>query len=519
MSLKSTIRSTARLAVLSADATAVTFSPVASCSYAPVVPPIICKGLPSRSQGWAPRRHLHAVPTVRAAAKGAQHDNTDAERGPMATYDARVAAGLLRDDEHQRSIIATYLEPLWKRLQTYRPTPIPKRSLAERAPKTHGLWSRIFGGSTSMRLPGPEPGLPPSLYLHGDVGCGKSMLMDLLFACIPAHLSHDKRRIHFHAFMIDVHKRLHALGEAVGHKAGDLVVPVARELAREGRIFCFDEFQVTDIVDAMILRRLIETMNAYGVVSVMTSNRQPRDLYKNGIQRQSFMPCIHLIEEKFDIVDLDSNTDYRKIPRALSKVYFDPISHEHEREIEKLFEGLTEDEPVVRRRQLDVWGRKLYVPESTNRVAKFTFADLFAHALSSADYLEITKKFETIFVVDIPKLTFNQRDQARRFILFIDSAYESKTKLFCLSEVPITEIFSDRKDTHDEISDAMRAAMDDLGLNADQIGASSIFSGEEEIFAFARAVSRLSEMGSAAWSGQDGRHAEIALGASDMPTT
>lgn len=188
--------------------------------------------------------------------------------------------------------------------------------------------------------------------------------------------------------------------------------------------------------------------------------------------------------------DLDSPTDYRRLPRALSKVYYHPISEETKLEFDKLFDGLTADTPITTSTTLNVWGRKLAIPKAAAKVAYFTFADLCGRSLSAADYLEIVRNFDTIFIDEIPQLTLNERDRARRFILFIDAAYESKTKLFTLSEVPITQIFSDKKGTSsaEEMSAHQRSMMDDLGLNAETVGASSIFTGDEEVFAFARAV-------------------------------
>lgn len=223
--------------------------------------------------------------------------------------------------------------------------------------------------------------------------------------------------------------------------------------------------------------------------------------------------------------------DYRKMPRALSKVYFHPETAENASEIDKLFDALTETEPVVEHRPLQVWGRDINVPLSTKNVARFTFDELCGKPLSAADYLEITKTFETIFITGVPLLGLDTKDMARRFILFIDAAYEvslpkafspsatadpsflrrprfahslpppvarsltrlyPQTKLFILSEPPIHSVFSDEKSSTGAITDHQRSVMDDLGLSAESVGASSIFTGEEEIFAFARAVVRLS---------------------------
>jgi len=317
---------------------------------------------------------------------------------------------------------------------------------------------------------------------------------------IHYHLIQKKRRAHFHAFMIDVHKRVHAVKASAGHQGLlDPILPVARDLANEATVLCFDEFQVTDIVDAMILRRLFECLIKFGVVTVMTSNRHPDDLYKNGIQRSSFIPCIDLLKSRFDVTDLDSGTDYRRIPRALSHVYYHPLTPENACEVNKIFEAMAGDTPIEYGRKLKVWGRELVVPESSGKTAKFTFEELCGHALSAADYIELTRAFDTIFVMDVPRMDLNQKDKARRFITFIDACYESKIKLFTTSEVPIHEVFSDEQGTSRELTDHQRSVMDDLGIEHD-IGTSSLFSGEEEVFAFARACSRLVQMGTLEWA-------------------
>jgi protein AFG1 len=398
---------------------------------------------------------------------------------------------MLREDAHQEYIISK-IQALHDQLATYVPPPI---SLAQ--PSSTGLFGRLFGSSLAEPLAEASP--PNGLYLFGDVGTGKSMLMDLFYDTLPPNVTR-KRRVHFHAFMIDVHKRIHTLKSTHGHLA-DPILPVARDLASQASVLCLDEFQVTDIVDAMILRRLFECLIKFGVVAVMTSNRHPDELYKNGIQRASFIPCIDLIKEKFDVTDLDSGTDYRKIPRALSQVYFSPATPENRSELDKIFNALTSSSGLVHNRKLPIWGnRGLTIPASSKHVARFTFEELCGQPLSAADYLEVTKEFGTVFVMDIPKMNLNHKDKARRFITFIDACYESKTKLFVLSEVPVYQIFSDDASSTTGISDHVRGVMDDLGLPDNVIGASSIFSGEEEVFAFARACSRLVQMGTKEWA-------------------
>ncbi|OJA19365.1 hypothetical protein AZE42_00423 [Rhizopogon vesiculosus] len=403
---------------------------------------------------------------------------------PKKQYEKLVQSGVLRGDNHQVRIVGK-LQRFWEQLLKYNPPPVLDVETSS------SLISRLF--SLVPSVPDTPPvSAPKGLYLYGDVGTGKTMLMDLFYQTLPPSITR-KRRVHFHAFMIDVHKRVHAAQIAMGHAGGDPIAPVARDLAKDAYVLCFDEFQVTDIADAMILRRLFEGLLNHGVVCVITSNRHPDDLYKNGIQRSSFIPTIELLKTQFEVTDLDSGTDYRRIPRALSQVYFHPLTPENKAEIDKLFNSLTcptpaaaLKDPVVENRPITTWGRTIYVPSSTSKIARFSFDDICGRPLSAADYLEVTKQFGTLFITDVPKMGMDRKDMI---------------KLFVSSEVPIYQVFSEESaGSRGGISDHMRSVMDDLGLSPEVVGSSAMFTGDEEIFAFARACSRLVQMGSKEWA-------------------
>jgi protein AFG1 len=261
--------------------------------------------------------------------------------------------------------------------------------------------------------------------MYGDVGCGKTMLMDLFYDTIPENIP-SKSRIHFHNFMQDVHKQLHAIKMRHGAQF-DALPLIAADIAESASVLCFDEFQCTDVADAMILRRLLESLMSHGVVMVTTSNRHPDELYKNGIQREHFIPCINLLKTALKVLNLNSATDYRKIPRPPSGVYHHPLDLAAARHADKWFEYLgdpVKDPPHPDTQE--VWGRKIEVPLASGKAARFTFQQLLGRATGAADYIELVRHYDAFIVTDVPGMTAQQRDLARRFITFIDAVYESK---------------------------------------------------------------------------------------------
>jgi protein AFG1 len=354
-------------------------------------------------------------------------------------------------------------------------------------------FTSIVGGGHDKAAHAPNANdvvAPKSLYIYGDVGTGKTMVMDLFYDTLPIE---RKRRVHFHAFMLDVHARVHRLKMKEPERA-DVLGPIAADLASEAYVLCFDEFQVTDIADAMMLRKLFTELFARGVVVVTTSNRHPSELYKNGIQRKSFLPCIDLLLEKCEVVCLDSTTDYRKAVKEMSQIYFHPLNQKTTHTIDQLTKDLTGGQKMAPM-TLDFLSRQLQIPEQANGVARMTFDDLCKKPLSAADYLELVKSFHTIIITDIPRMTMKHRAEARRFITLIDAMYESKTKLIASGETGILEIFNAEEGAND-LHDDFRLMMDDLKL--DDVS-SPLFSGQEEAFAFQRALSRLIQMQSKEW--------------------
>ncbi|KAK9460170.1 AFG1-like ATPase-domain-containing protein [Lipomyces oligophaga] len=432
---------------------------------------------------------------VRGISTSADHGFID--RNPLEQYDYLVSEGQIRDDQFQRGIVASLVE-LHDEIRNYSPHNVEYPDLESLKPKK-GLMAFLSPTQKHKLHTIDLSTVPKGIYLYGDVGCGKTMLMDMFYSTIPT-TQLSKRRIHFHAFMQDVHKRNHQL--KVQHGIDFDSIPfLAAALAEEARVFCFDEFQVIDVADAMILRRLFEILVHHGVVFVITSNRAPDELYKNGIQRQSFIPCIDLIKERLHVICLDSPTDYRRIERPLKDVYHSPLDAAAKVHAEKWFDYFANPRDPPHPATHTIWGRELHVPRASGKVAQFTFEQLCGQPLSAADYLELARVYQAFVVTDIPILTVSNKDRARRFITFLDAVYESKGKLVATSAVPFAHIFvDDRPNSKPQMNAAMMDMVGDLNVQSEQsLKNMNMFSGEEEVFAFARALSRLQQMSSAQW--------------------
>ncbi|MBT9445708.1 MAG: AFG1 family ATPase [Hyphomonadaceae bacterium] len=311
-------------------------------------------------------------------------------------YRARVAGGVIEPDRAQEAA-ALRLDALAEELAAWKP-----------------------GGFLKRASPTPR-----GLYLWGAVGRGKSMLMDLFFDAAPVK---PKRRVHFHEFMLSQHAFMREARKRRDEGNDALITGAAQAVADKARLLCFDEFAVSDIADAMILGRLFERLMALGVVVVATSNRPPRDLYRNGLNRQLFTPFIDLIEQRLDVVEIAAARDYRLERLMAAPVYYAPLGPAADEAIDNAWSRLTlgaAPHPVV----LEVQGRQLTIDRTAAGCARVTFDELCARPLGAADYLELADRFHTVILENIPKLTPAMREEAARFRVLIDALYEAKTKL------------------------------------------------------------------------------------------
>jgi cell division protein ZapE len=363
-------------------------------------------------------------------------------------YDRRVASGALEADPAQRAV-AERLDALIDDLAAPPPA------------GPGGLLRRLFGGA-----PSPATANPRGLYVYGDVGRGKTMLMDTFFEVVPVEW---KRRVHFHVFMQDVHVRIGEARRAIAEgrlRGDDPIPPVAEALAARARLLCFDEFAVTDIADAMLLGRLFTRLFELGVVLVATSNVAPDDLYRDGINRGHFLGFVELLKTRVDVVRLDAHEDYRLDKLAGLPVYFTPLGEAATAGERRLFRALTgaDSAPPA---TMSVDGRAVAVPEAKGGVARATFDDLCRQPLGPHDYIALAQRFHTLVLTGVPILDASNRNEAKRFITLIDALYDMRVRL------------------------VVTAAADPVGLYLAHEGT--------EAFEFQRTASRLYEMRSASY--------------------
>lgn len=326
-------------------------------------------------------------------------------------YRQRVAEGKIKPDPAQEAVL-----PELDRVVMH----LPEAEAA--APKKPGGWRSLFSGNGNGNGNGGAAPAQKGLYLWGGVGRGKSMLMDLISEAAP---DRGVRRVHFHEFMQEVQAGLNA-----ARKRGDqdTVRPVAIEIAQSVRLLCFDEMQITDIADAMIVGRLFQVLFEQGVSIVTTSNRVPEDLYKHGLNRQLFLPFIALIRERMEVVCLDSETDHRQNRASGGQVWYVPANAEASAALDEAWDELT-DGAMPEACEIQMKGRSFTLPACSGKVARASFWELCSTALGPADYLELARRVEVLILDGIPRLSGSNYNEAKRFVTLIDALYEGKVRL------------------------------------------------------------------------------------------
>lgn len=347
---------------------------------------------------------------------------TPHDLGPLAAYRARLTSGEIQPDPVQEAAISL-LHDLWTMLRGYDPKP-PVAAPA-------GLIGRIL-----RRTAEPPPPPPHGLYLVGEVGRGKSMMMDLFFDTAEVT---RKRRIHFHRFMQEAHARVHAWRQA-NPGGTDPIPPLADTIVAEAALLCFDEFQVTNIADAIILGRLFQALFARGVVVVATSNVPPDDLFKGQPGRDAFLPFIAILKQHIDVVRVDADRDYRRQRMRGMPTWHVPADGRADRALDEAFALLTDNaEPTPS--SLTVMGRTLRVPIAAKGVARFDFDALCGAALGAGDYLAVATAFHTVILDAIPRLSPDNYDVARRFITLIDTLYDQRVKLIASADAQPDQLY------------------------------------------------------------------------------
>ena len=342
------------------------------------------------------------------------------QKTPLQLYHHKIAQHEIKPDPEQEKVVQV-LDQLHYALTAY-----------QKAASQKSVLQHLGFGKT--------PATPKGVYIYGGVGRGKSMVMDLFYAATPATL---KRRVHFHVFMLELHRFMHEYRQHQKN-AGTVdraLDEFADRVAAQSPLLCFDEFHVTDVADAMILSRLFTALFARNVIMVATSNWAPDDLYKNGLQRDLFLPFIALLKDRLTIVHVTAGQDYRLARLRGMPVYYELMNAETEARLQHAFADLVQDHRVGAV-QLNVQGRILTVDKAAAGVAWLTFADACREAVGAADYLAMAAAFDVVFLTDVPVLTAEQRNEAKRLMTLIDILYENKVKLVISAAAPPEKIYA-----------------------------------------------------------------------------
>jgi cell division protein ZapE len=375
-------------------------------------------------------------------------------------YETLVSSGAIEPDPAQREVAEAF-DDLEQRVERYRPL------------RRQRLLDRLFADK--------HEGPPRGLYVHGDVGRGKTMLMDLFFQASQVRY---KRRAHFHEFMTEVHERIYGFRQEIARGEtpdGDVIALTANAIFEQAWLLCFDEFHVTDIADAMILGRLFARLFELGTVVVATSNVAPDDLYKGGLNRALFLPFIAQIEQHMSVLRLDARTDFRLEKLAGVKMWLVPADAAAAAALDKAWAKMTGKAPC-RPRDISIKGRNLHVPCSSHGVARFSFAELCEQPLAASDYLRLARDYHTIMIDRIPVMDYPERNAAKRFITLIDTLYDNGVKLMASAE-----------------ADPLSLYLASEGVEANE---------------FKRTSSRLIEMGSQSYLGRPHGHKDSAASGS-----
>ena len=334
-------------------------------------------------------------------------------------YQDLISSGAIELDAAQAEVVDAFAT-LEQKLAGYKP------------PRKHGLLGRLFADKNG--------GPPRGLYIHGEVGRGKTMLMDLFFQSSPVE---HKRRAHFHEFMAEVHERIYSYRQEIarGELANaDVIALTAQAIFDEAWLLCFDEFHVTDIADAMILGRLFAKLFELGTVVVATSNVAPEDLYKGGLNRALFLPFIAQISEHMDVIRLDARTDFRLEKLTGVKMWLVPADAAADAALDKAWAKMTGN-AKCKSRDIAIKGRKLHVPCSSHGVARFSFADLCEQPLAASDYIRLAHDYHIILVDHIPVMDYPDRNAAKRFISLIDTLYDNAVKLMASADADPVSLY------------------------------------------------------------------------------